>query len=307
VSNLGDLISLVDDDYPVYSVYSDEGDGKEETPVDDTLYEYYITDQFYSRFNSLPEYDEPQFPVLTRLDLRGPLTSRYPRVFAGSPITSLVLSDQDFSWSVDWNLSAFHFLRNLSIRIWHNMNKDITTCISKPLSTLFLTVHSNLQHLLLAMNLQVDTRLRFEAPSFANNLSSLTLEGGYGQHDVEHLLQLFPNLRTLNVCTIVCGPIFTVPTLIDKYRQMCIKQTLTSINSSLCILEAYGQRYFSSYYSIDFIPWSRRLMAPVLNHYRGMLVGLVCRLPSLDAFRVALSLLTASMNAFAQLLALMSV
>ncbi|KAJ2814214.1 hypothetical protein H4S07_000012 [Coemansia furcata] len=215
VSNLSDLISLVDDDYSVYSVYSDEEDGYE-SKRDDIVYQSDFTDQFDSRFDSLPDYSEPQFPVLTRLELRGRLASRYPRVFAGSPITSLVLSDQDFSWSKAWNLASFHFLRNLSIRIWHNMNKDITTRISEPLSTLFLTVHSNLQHLSLAMNLYTNAQFRFETPSFANNLSSLTLEGEYGQHDIEHLLQLFTNLRTLNVCAIVCELIFTVPMLIKE-------------------------------------------------------------------------------------------
>ncbi|KAJ2831810.1 hypothetical protein GGI24_001453 [Coemansia furcata] len=223
VSNLDYFMYFVEDDYPIYS--NDE-DGYE-SKRDDIVYQSDFTDQFDSRFDSLPDYSEPQFPVLTRLELRGRLASRYPRVFAGSSITSLVLSDQDFSWSKDWNLSAFHFLHNLSIRIWHNMNKDITASVSKPLSTLFLTVHSNLQHLSLALNLYTNAQLRFETPSFANNLSSLTLEGEYSLHDVEHLLQLFPNLLALNVYAIVCELIFTVPKLIDEYCQLCIKQPLT--------------------------------------------------------------------------------
>ncbi|KAJ2840676.1 hypothetical protein FBU31_000217 [Coemansia sp. 'formosensis'] len=282
VSNLDYFMPYVEDNYPIYS---EDEDGYE-SKRDDTVYQSNFTNQFNSRFDSLPDYSEPQFPILTRLDIHGPLTSQYPRLFASSPITSLVLSDQDFSWSKDWNLSSFHFLRNLSIQIWHNMNKDITTRISKPLSTLFLTVHPNLQHLLLAMNLHVDTWLQFEAPLFANNLSSLTLEGKYGQHDVEHLLQLFPNLLALNVCAIVCELMFTVPTLIDEYCQMCIKRPLTSINSSLRVLEAYGQWYFSNSESVDFIPKSQHLMALELNHYCSLLVGLVCQLPSLDVLHV---------------------
>ncbi|KAJ2814032.1 hypothetical protein H4S07_000201 [Coemansia furcata] len=269
VSNLDYFMPYVEDNYPVYS---EDEDGYE-SKRDDTVYQSDFTDKFDSRFDPLPDYSEPQFPVLTRLELR-------------DPITSLVLSDQSFDRAKEWDLSKFRFLRSLRIHIRNKKDYYSTTCIGETPLTILSTVHPNLQHLLLAMNLHMDTRLQFETPSFANNLSSLTLEGEYGQHDVEPLLQLFPNLRALSVCAIVCEPIFTVPTLIDTYRQMCIKQTLTPINSSLCILEVYGQQYFSSYYSIDFIPWSRRLMAPVLNHYRGMLVGLVCRLPSLDAFRV---------------------
>ncbi|KAJ2414259.1 hypothetical protein GGI10_002503 [Coemansia sp. RSA 2530] len=34
----------------------------------------------------------------------------------------------------------------------------------------------------------------------ADNLSSLTLEGEYGLHNVEHMLRLFPNLQELDVC-----------------------------------------------------------------------------------------------------------
>ncbi|KAJ2421494.1 hypothetical protein GGF41_003849 [Coemansia sp. RSA 2531] len=155
------------------------------------------------------------------------------------------------------------------------------------LPTVLSTVHPKLQQLALAMNIRQDSRLRFTTPSFAGNLVSLTLEGEYGQRDVEHLLQLFPNLQTLEICIIVSGPIFTVPDLIDEYCRANTAKTLTPLNTSLRVLNAYGQRYFSSRYGIDLIPESKRLMAPELNHYRGLLIGFVCRLPALDMLRVS--------------------
>ncbi|KAJ2020395.1 hypothetical protein GGI14_000877 [Coemansia sp. S680] len=138
-----------------------------------------------------------------------------------------------------------------------------------------------------AMNIRQDLELLFMEPSFAGNLVSLTLEGEYGQRDVEHLLQLFPNLQTLEICIIVSGPIFTVPDLIGEYCRANTAKTLTPLNMSLRVLNAYGQRYFSSRYGIDLIPESKRLMAPELNHYRGLLIGFVCRLPALDMLRVS--------------------
>ncbi|KAJ1887833.1 hypothetical protein LPJ71_008635, partial [Coemansia sp. S17] len=138
-----------------------------------------------------------------------------------------------------------------------------------------------------AMNIRQDLELLFMEPSFAGNLVSLTLEGEYGQRDVEHLLQLFSNLQTLEICIIVSGPIFTVPDLIGEYCRANTAKTLTPLNMSLRVLNAYGQRYFSSRYGIDLIPESKRLMAPELNHYRGLLIGFVCRLPALDMLRVS--------------------
>ncbi|KAJ2074042.1 hypothetical protein GGI09_000561 [Coemansia sp. S100] len=157
----------------------------------------------------------------------------------------------------------------------------------KALPTVLSTVHSELQHLALAVNIRKDLELLFMEPSFADNLVSLTLEGEYGQRDVEHLLQLFPNLQTLDVCIIASEPIFTVPDLIGEYCHANTAKTLTPLNTSLCVLNAYGKRYFFSRCGLDLIPESKRLMAPELNHYRGLLIDFVCCLPALDMLRVS--------------------
>ncbi|KAJ2020388.1 hypothetical protein GGI14_000870 [Coemansia sp. S680] len=187
----------------------------------------------------------------------------------------------------DWNLSQYRSLRRLRIIMPPGLNEFDSKHFVEALPTVLSTVRPKLQQLALAMNIRQDSRLRFTTPSFAGNLVSLTLEGEYGQRDVEHLLQLFSNLQTLEICIIVSGPIFTVPDLIDEYCRANTAKTLTPLNTSLRVLNAYGQRYFSSRYGMDLIPESKRLMAPELNHYRGLLIGFVCRLPALDMLRVS--------------------
>ncbi|KAJ2053318.1 hypothetical protein H4S04_000757 [Coemansia sp. S16] len=58
-------------------------------------------------------------------------------------------------------------------------------------------------------------------------------------------------------------------------------------NSSLCVLNAYGMQYFSGYDDSIATSKCKRVMAPELNHYRSLLVGLVCRLPALEMLRVS--------------------
>ncbi|KAJ2814681.1 hypothetical protein FBU31_007202 [Coemansia sp. 'formosensis'] len=136
------------------------------------------------------------------------------------------------------------------------------------------------------MTISKDFWLQLTTPLFADSLVSLTLEGEYGQDTVENFLQLFPNLHRLRVCAIFSEPIFSVSDLICEYSLMCIRRPLKPLNSSLCILEAYGVRLFSDCDDLDFTPKRLRLMAPELYHYRGILVGLLYRLPALDTLRV---------------------
>ncbi|KAJ2860348.1 hypothetical protein GGH94_005568 [Coemansia aciculifera] len=74
--------------------------------------------------------------------------------------------------------------------------------------------------------------------------------------------------------------------IIDKDHRLDTAQSLTPLNSSLRVLSAYGKRYFTGFKGSNCTAESKRLMAPELNHYRSMLVGLVCRLPAPDTLRV---------------------
>ncbi|KAJ1890762.1 hypothetical protein LPJ71_007858, partial [Coemansia sp. S17] len=265
---------------PIHTASSDEEAAKK-------VYQDDVRFQLEGRFEELPDYDTVVFPVLASLEIRNPLAYSYLRKFAKSPISSLVLSRQLFKRPKDWSLSQYRSLRRLRIIMPPGLNEFDSKHFVEALPTVLSTVHPKLQQLALAMNIRQDSRLRFTTPSFAGNLVSLTLEGEYGQRDVEHLLQLFSNLQTLEICIIVSGPIFTVPDLIDEYCRANTAKTLTPLNTSLRVLNAYGQRYFSSRSGMDLIPESKRLMAPELNHYRGLLIGFVCRLPALDMLRVS--------------------
>ncbi|KAJ2872879.1 hypothetical protein GGH93_003658 [Coemansia aciculifera] len=180
------------------SVYSDSSDEEEkESEEDGNLYLEDVQAKLSSRFDCLPDYDMPKFPVLMRLELRGIMAKPYLDIFADSPISSLVLSHQSFTKPQEWDLSKFYSLRSLSIPPSLSKYEHESMNFVKVLSTVLSTVCPLLQRLSLTMSLYRDSQLRFMTPSFADSLISLTLDGEYSQHDVEHLLRLFPNLCTL--------------------------------------------------------------------------------------------------------------
>ncbi|KAJ2054144.1 hypothetical protein H4S04_000198 [Coemansia sp. S16] len=259
-----------------------EGREDEEESEEGILYYDDVQSQLCTRFRDFPEYDTPKFPVLSSLKLRDSIHHWNLSMFADSAITSLVICCLACSFQSDFAFSTFRGLRSLSLRFTSAISKDDTAGVSKALST----VCPSLRHLTLALTVGKGLRLRFPRLPFADSLTLLTLEGEHRQHDVEYMLQLFPNLRRLSVCVIFSEPIFSDSKLIDEYQRANAAKTLLSLNTSLRVLEAYGKRYFSDYYRRNSTPKSTRLMAPELNHYRSMIIGLVCRLRALDMLRV---------------------
>ncbi|KAJ2064159.1 hypothetical protein GGI17_001204 [Coemansia sp. S146] len=243
------------------------------------------------RFMRSAKYGPPKFPVLTSLEIR-----HFPRsletfltLFAASPITSLVICDMTFTSDVGLDLSKFRGLCSLGIRITDPLNLDDVAQINRALSATFSTVNPNLQYLTLAMSTNTDIdeslSLQLEVPPFAHSLRSLTLEGGYGQRDSEHLLQLFPYLHRLNICAIAGEPITTEPNFVDEYRRANNSQSLTCLNSTLRVLNAYSLRFFTGTGGSDCVPLSGDMLDTELDNYRGLPVGLVCRLPALHTMR----------------------
>ncbi|KAJ2886404.1 hypothetical protein H4R27_000695 [Coemansia aciculifera] len=263
---------------------SGSGDSEEEEDSDEDCH-YYLSNlhgQVSKRFANVPDYDTPEFPMLTSLEFPDSIFFACTRMFAASPISSLVLRCLPRSFDASLNLSILSSLRNLSVQFSSSMDNYDATVINKVLST----ACPGLQHLALAVIIDKDSQLSFPAPPFADSLSSLTLEGEYGQRDVEHMLRLFPNLRKLDVCVIVGDPILSVSELADQYCRLDTVQSLTPLNSLLGVLSAYDERYFTGFGGTNCTVESKRVMAPELNHYCGMLIGLVCRLPALDGLRV---------------------
>ncbi|KAJ2398868.1 hypothetical protein GGF41_008248, partial [Coemansia sp. RSA 2531] len=110
--------------------------------------------------------------------------------------------------------------------------------------------------------------------------------GEYGQRDVESLLQLFPYLHSVSVCAIVSEPIATVSNLVDEYCHVNTAQLLTALNSSLRVLSVHDKRYYTGFGGSDRVSHRNHTLPLGLDNYRGLLVGLVCRLPALDRLRV---------------------
>ncbi|KAJ2053250.1 hypothetical protein GGI08_004846 [Coemansia sp. S2] len=135
------------------------------------------------------------------------------------------------------------------------------------------------------MNLCRNSQLRHAKPSLSDSLILLTLDGEYNQHDVEHLLRLFSSLRTSAVCAIFSEPIFNVPKLVEKHHCANLMQTMVTLNMPLRALKVCGHRYFFGYCVQNYTLMWKRLMAPELNHYQGMLIGLISCLPALDTLR----------------------
>ncbi|KAJ2579665.1 hypothetical protein GGH95_002987, partial [Coemansia sp. RSA 1836] len=221
-----------------YRRFNTRDDWEYEESSDNEDGELYFDDVQHSlctRFENFPNY-EPELPVLSHLELRHPAMSEFKK-FADSPISLLVLCSSSYSFKKGWDLTIFPGLRSLSFRITDAMSKSETTRLNNTLLTILPTISPRLQQLTLAMSLEKDAQFRLSTPPpFAGSLSHLTLEGEYGQHDVEHLLQLFPNLRSLSVCAIVGEPVSTVPELVDKHRRANSVQLLRPLNASLHVL-----------------------------------------------------------------------
>ncbi|KAJ2878916.1 hypothetical protein H4R27_005587 [Coemansia aciculifera] len=249
---------------------------------DNKLYLEDVQERLQSRFGSLPYYRKSKFPVLTRLEIRHTIHVRDLELFADSPISSLVIRFSPFYINYGLDLSIFRGLRSLSIRYTTSMDHHSISRVNSALSK----VCPSLQHLTLGMTIHKNRQFRFTVSSFADSLVSLTFEGEYGRRDVEHFLQLLPNMRRLSVCAILSEPLFSASKAANKHRLMCSKPSWKPVNSLLRVLGAYGKRYFSDYDGWNSFPESRRLMIPELDHYRGILVSLVCRLPALDMLRV---------------------
>ncbi|KAJ2893323.1 hypothetical protein IWW38_002900 [Coemansia aciculifera] len=88
---------------------------------------------------------------------------------------------------------------------------------------------------------------------------------------------MFPNLRKLSICAGVSKLIS------DMFSSI---QSLAPLNTSLCVLGVYRNRYFTGSSGLGMEFYYLPFENPVLHHYLGVVVGLVCCLPALDTLRV---------------------
>ncbi|KAJ2026527.1 hypothetical protein GGI06_000120 [Coemansia sp. S85] len=201
----------------------------------------------------------------------------------------------------DRDLAYIFRLCSFSIRVKDIFQAYSATSVGKTLSRVFSTASPGIRSLTLSMNLGADSRFKFTIPpSFVDSLDCLVLDREFGVHGLEHLLQLFPILSGLGVSVVCCESIPTTSDLVDKHCLKSANRLLTPLSKSLRVLNACGKRHFASFAGLDRTTCFMRPLAPELNHYRGLFVGLVDRLPALRTLRVsALSLAQVNENILA--------
>ncbi|KAJ2058614.1 hypothetical protein GGI17_004934 [Coemansia sp. S146] len=235
-----------------------------------------------------PKYGKPCFPVLTSLDVRNfPHDyGRFLSLFVDSPISSLTICGEKECIPNDLDLSRFHGLCSLSMLYFDNGCDGAPGNVDAILSSVFVTTNSGLQYLTLVTITNGLIMRRLRAPSFAHNLVTLTLGGEVNLRQVELLLTMFPNLQKLHVSAHACPPLFSQSMIVRECRRMSTPRPLVPLNRSLRVLRAEHHKYFTS------VPnWPETHNYPTAKDieealYRGLLLSLMCRLPSLDILLV---------------------
>ncbi|KAJ2103718.1 hypothetical protein GGI09_000516 [Coemansia sp. S100] len=234
------------------------------------------------------KFGTPKFPVLTSLEIR-----RFPRslkqflsLFESSPITKLSLWSLKHRIPDDLDLSPFRELRNFSVRFLDVIDGADEELIDNSLSSIITTVNPRLQALTLMMHTYDPFKLELDAPSFADNLTSLTFEGHIVLSHAVSLLPLLSNLQRLNIFASVTD---SVPAAAFKreYRQNIAPHLLPPLSTSLrCVRAEHLQKLAKEelWAITTHIP---RNAAEEVSLYRHLILYLVCRVPSLNTLMVS--------------------
>ncbi|KAJ2039941.1 hypothetical protein IW146_001873 [Coemansia sp. RSA 922] len=232
------------------------------------------------------------FPVLTSLGINYfPFDlSQFLSLFASSPISKLTISGERSRIPDDLDLSQFGKLRSLCLLHYDPREpgeQDQPGNACAVLSSVFATCSPGVQRLTLVMSKNGLIGPQLTTPVFANSLGTLTLGGNITLREVELLLPLFPCLQRLWVSAAVCPPVSSPSVLVQEYRRLNTLQQLPPLNTSVRYLRAEQQRYFAP---LPTWPGTRSLPPSKIgeeSQYRGMLLVLGSRLPSLVNLQVS--------------------
>ncbi|KAJ2864223.1 hypothetical protein GGH94_003049 [Coemansia aciculifera] len=230
----------------------------------------------------------PKLLVLTSLEIR-----RFPgslnyflTLFEPSPITTLSLWSLKHRITVEMDLTLFRELRSLSVRFLDAIDGVDEERIGIALPYMFRTVNPKLQALTLMMHIYEPFKLELGTPSFADNLTSLTLEGHIVLDHVIALLPLLTNLQRLNLFASVTDSV-PAAAFMGKYKQEIAPHLLPPLSISLhCVraenLQKFAEEAFWTIYTD--IP---RTAAEEVSLYRHLILDLVCRFPSFQTLMVS--------------------
>ncbi|KAJ2886408.1 hypothetical protein H4R27_000699 [Coemansia aciculifera] len=194
----------------------------------------------------------PKLLVLTSLEIR-----RFPgslnyflTLFEPSPITTLSLWSLKHRITVEMDLTLFRELRSLSVRFLDAIDGVDEERIGIALPYMFRTVNPKLQALTLMMHIYEPFKLELGTPSFADNLTSLTLEGHIVLDHVIALLPLLTNLQRLNLFASVTDSV-PAAAFMGKYKQEIAPHLLPPLSISLhCVRAKYLQKFAEAFWTI---------------------------------------------------------
>ncbi|KAJ2643549.1 hypothetical protein GGF44_001119 [Coemansia sp. RSA 1694] len=237
------------------------------------------------RYLSSTKFGVPLFPSLTRLEIRhfSKDLGRFLSLFAASPVSKLVLClSVDYLFG-EWDLSPFSKLRSPSLQITGKIPQDSQFMALSSLSALLLSASPGM----LALRLQLSICKGFDfgglkVGSLGKSLVSLTLVCEIELAQLTLLLLPFPNLRRLVLHSVLAEPLFNTCKLVDLLRCSNAAKTMSPICQHLRVLSASNLRYYTD-------SASNLVYAPSYEValHRGLLLSLVCRLPSLDTLLVS--------------------
>ncbi|KAJ2061152.1 hypothetical protein GGI17_003262 [Coemansia sp. S146] len=231
----------------------------------------------------------PKFPVLTSLEIR-----RFPgnlnyflTLFESSTIMTLSPWSLKHRITVEMNLTLFRELQDLSVRFLDAIDGADEERIGIALSYMLRTVNPKLQALTLMMHIYEPFKLELGTPSFADNLTFLTLEEHIFLDHAIALLPLLTNLQRLNLFASVTDSV-PAAAFMGKYKQEIPQQALPPLSTSLrCVRAEHLQKFAEALWTIyTDIP---RTAAEEVSLYRHLILDLACRVPSLQTLMVSVA------------------
>ncbi|KAJ2016609.1 hypothetical protein GGI06_003069 [Coemansia sp. S85] len=230
------------------------------------------------------------FPQLTSLEIRhfSQELTDFLSVFAACPISKLVIRIPTDTIPFDWDLSAFSGLRSFAIHIMRPNELDDMMPVLNCLSLMFMSAGSHLQELTVEMSIcrgyTFDT---LDTGAFGESLVSLTLKCEIAPEELDVVLGGYPNLKKLYLHAVIAQPISSTSELADKLRSSRTAAIRAPVCKHLRFLCAQGLRH----YKHPSLPSSASIepttVAAEVALYRGLLLNLVCRLPSLATFQAS--------------------